>query len=317
MRRLLIFLIWWITTCGTLFSIEAIGYRCVRLNILTEYNNTLYHNDALIFFLDSEDSFADLSEISDYASFDKCVILKYEYEEYGKNGMVFHGREALDFAYAETDHQTDSCYAIAGLESGYGIGSTVEYRHKEYRVECVLDEHINSLVNNGVFVYDDELSLLPTDCAYALTSSDRSVIKKAYEDMEKLCASKDISIRCLDIGETRYEDFIHFRSLFNILMAVFALFLAMVCFVHRLIWTRTRNKLNNILFMLGAEDIVLKDLFSYGSLIILSCFGSTIIYLEIYGRINAGKSFLWMIISGCIITFLILTCLVPCIKRNQ
>lgn len=318
MRRVLIFLAWWAVTCGILFGVEVIGYRCTRLNILTEYNNTLYHKDTIVFFLDSEDAFAaDLSKIYEYSNFDKCIILKFEYDEYEKNGIVFWGKDALKFADIEENPPIDIDYAIVGAKSGYMPGSTVEYQDKDYRVEYVLEEHINSLVNIAIFAYENNLNCIPMDSAYALTSSDRKIIKKAYDDLEKLVVSQNISIRCIEIDPTRYEDFIRFRNLYDVLMALFILFLIFVCYIHRLIWVKTRNKLNRILLVLGAADIIRRDVLSYMGTIILSCVCSAFMYLSIYGHVDIGRGFLVLILSGVILFFLGLSFVIPCIKSNR
>ncbi len=316
MRRGIINLIWWIVTCGALLAIEVIGYRCIRLNLLTEYNNTLYHSRAVVFVLSSDGPTVDISGIKSLESFEKCILLKYEYDEYEKNGLVFWGSDALDISGAQPGEPAGPGFAIVGAESVYPVGSVVEYREKEYPVEYCLTEHINPLVNIGIFVYEDIQENLPTDSAYVLTSSDKRVIADAYDDLEKLCLSEGIRIRCLEIPFTRYEDYIRFRELYNYLLGLFALFMVFVCVIHRLIWVRTRKRLNNILQMLGSEKIVSADLMSYGCLIFFSCLGSALIYLELYGRINIGRGFLLAIIAAFAFVFLGLTVLIPCIKKE-
>ena len=317
MRKIIVNFLWWLVTGCALLAVEVIGYRCIRLNILTEYNNTLYHGRSVVFLLSSEESpVVDISGIKELESFDKCILLLYEYDEYAKNMLLYWGKDALDFSGPAAVAGGASGYAIAGAESGLTPGSTVWYYDKEYRVDYVLNEHINPVVNAGVFAYEDLTDCLPADTAYVLTSSDKGAIAGAYEDLERLCSSEGISVRRLEIPTARYEDYIRFRELYNYLLGFFIIFLAAVCIIHRLIWVRTRKRLNRILLILGDGKIVSRDLMSYGLLIIFSCMGSASVYLGLYGRINIGRSFLAAIVPAFLAVFLLSAAVIPCMGRR-
>lgn len=229
----------------------------VRLKLQSSYDNTPYRKEAVLFLLSAPGTGSiDLTEAAKNGILSGCAVLRYDDESYGMYEVIYCDQDVIGSHGLETfDFLTGVKSAVVGANSGYGIGDTVTVDGMSYSVEGILDEHISSAINTGVFYSRCDLSHVPTQEVYILTAKDSSRIVRAYAELEKLVMGKGADIRSREMARVRFSDYVNYRGMTIFLLGALGIFyIGLVClFVH--IWLRLKKPEIHVLNLLGYTHI--------------------------------------------------------------
>lgn len=246
---------------------EILCSHWVRLELKNSYNNTPYRKEAILFLLSAPGmSSVDLTEAAQEGILSGCAVLRYNDESYGTSEVIYcdqgvigiHGLETLDFLSGKKA-------AVAGADSGYGIGDTVTVNGLEYPVEGILERHISIAVNTGVFYSRCDLSHVKTQGAYVLTARDRRRIVDAYAQLEELVKGKGAEIRSREMSRVRFSDYVDYRGMTIFLFGVLGIFYIGLIGLFAYIWLRLKKPEIHVLNLLGYMHIRRKVWMEYSA----------------------------------------------------
>lgn len=236
---------------------EMLCGHWVRLELRNSYNNTPYRKEAVLFLLSAPGmSSIDLTEAAQEGILSGCAILRYNDESYGMSEVIYcdqgvigiHGLETLDFLSREK-------VIVAGADSGYGLGDTVAMNGLEYPVEGILEKHISTAINTGVFYSYCDLSHVRTQEAYVLTAKDKRRIADAYAQLEELVKGKGAEIRSREMSWVRFSDYVDYRGVTVFLFGVLGIFYMGLIGLFAYIWLRLKKPEIFVLNLLGYRHI--------------------------------------------------------------
>ena len=229
----------------------------VRLELQNSYSNTPYRKEAVLFILSSPGTGSiDLTEAAKGSILSGCAVLRYNDETYGMYEVIYcdwdvigiHGLETFDFLSGEKA-------AAAGADSGYDMGDAVMVGGKEYPVVSLLDEHISTAINTGVFYSRCDLSHVQTQTTYVLTAKDSGRIADAYAELEELVNSKGAEIRSRVISRVRFSDYVDYRWVTVFLLGMLGIFYIGLIYLFVHIWLRLKEPEIRVLNLLGYMHI--------------------------------------------------------------
>jgi len=247
------------TTMAFLFFLisEMLFSHWVRLELKNSYNNTPYRREAVLFLLSAPGmSSVDLTEAVQDGMLSGCAVLRYNDEAYGMSEVVYcdkgviglHGLETLDFLSGKK-------IAVAGADSGYGIGDTVTVEGLEYPVEGILERHISTAINTGVFYSRCDLAHVPSQEAYVLTAKDRGRIAEAYARLKELVKENGVEIRSREMSWVRFSDYVDYREMTSFLLRVLGVFYIGLIVLFAYVWLRLKKPEIHVLNLLGYRHI--------------------------------------------------------------
>lgn len=229
----------------------------VRLELQSSYDNTPYRKEAVLFLLSAQGTGSiDLTEAAKNGILSGCAVLRYDDESYGMYEVIYcdqdvtgiHGLETLDFLSGEKA-------AAAGADSGYSIGDTITLNGMSYPVEGILDEHISTTINTGVFYSRCDLSHVRTQKVYVLTAKDSGRIAAVYAELEKLVKGKGAEIRSREMARVRFSDYVNYRGVTAFLLGVLGIFYIGLIYLFVHIWLRLKKPEIHVLNLLGYMHI--------------------------------------------------------------
>lgn len=228
----------------------------ITLGLINNYNNTPYNENALVFIISSPDTDTiDLKEIEHKNYLSGCVLLKYNNGNYKLNEVIYcadgvigiKGMEKLEFNSREK-------IAVVGIDSGYSIGANVFENGNTYSVLGLLEKHISNAVNTGIFYSNSDLSHVPIECTYVLTSKDKDMIAIAYANLEKLAESKNAKLKKIEVENVKFSDYVKYEGTAHILFIVLAVFYVLLIYLFRYIWIKIKTPEIFILNILGVSN---------------------------------------------------------------
>ena len=228
----------------------------ITLGLINSYNNTPYNENALVFIISSPDTDTiDLKELEQKNYLSGCVLLKYNNGNYKLNEVLYcadgvigiKGLEKLEFNSGEK-------IAVAGIDSGYSIGANVFENGNTYSVCGLLEKHISNAVNTGIFYSNNDLSHVPTECTYVLTSKDKDMIAIAYANLETLAESKNAKLKNIEVENVKFSDYVNYEGTAHILFFVLAVFYVLLIYLFRYIWIKIKSPEIFILNILGVSN---------------------------------------------------------------
>lgn len=229
----------------------------VRLELQSSYDNTPYRKEAVLFLLSAQGTGSvDLTEAAKGSILSGCAVLRYDDESYGMYEVIYcdqdvigsHGLETFDFLSGEKS-------AVVGADSGYGIGDTVTVDGMSYSVEGILEEHISTAINTGIFYSRCDLSHVPTQEVYVLTAKDSGRIAGAYAELEELVKSKGADIRSREMARVRFSDYVNYRGVTIFLLGALGIFCIGLVYLFVNIWLRLKKPEIHVLNLLGYMHI--------------------------------------------------------------
>lgn len=244
---------------------EMLCGHWVRLELQSSYDNTPCRKEAVMFLLSASGTASiDLTEAAQNGILSGCAVLRYDDEPYGMYEVIYcdqgvigiHGLEALDFLSGEKA-------AVAGADSGYDIGDTATVDGMSYPVEGILEGHISTAINTGVFYSRCDLSYVQTRTAYVLTAKDSDRIADAYAQLEAWVKSKDAEILSRVISRVRFSDYVDYRGVTVFLLGVLGIFYIGLIYLFVYIWLRIKKPEIHVLNLLGYIHIKKKVWMEY------------------------------------------------------
>lgn len=236
---------------------EMLCSHFVSLELRSSYDNTPYRKEAVMFLLSAPGkTFVDLTEAAQDGILSGCAVLRYDDESYGMNEVIYcdqnvisiHGMETFNFLSGEKA-------AVAGTDSGYGIGDVVTVDEIVFPVEGVLASHISTAINTGVFYSYCDLSHVSTQEVYVLTAKDGKRISEAYAELEELVESKGAEIRSREMSRTKFSDYVDYRGMTVFLLGVLGIFYIGLIYLFSHIWLRLKEPEIHVLNLLGYMHI--------------------------------------------------------------
>lgn len=246
---------------------EMLCGHLVRLKLQSSYDNTPYRKEAVLFLLSAPGTDSiDLTEAAQSGILSGCAVLRYDDESYGMYEVVYfdqgvigiNGLETLDFLSGEKA-------AVAGRDSVYGIGNTVTVDGMSYPVEGILEEHISTAINTGMFYSRCDLSHVQTQEVYVLTAKNSDRIAAAYEELEELVKSNGAEIRNREISRVRFSDYMDYRGMTVFLLGALGIFYIGLVYLFAHIWLRLKEPEIRVLNLLGYMHIRRKVWMEYSA----------------------------------------------------
>lgn len=287
---------------------EMLCGHWVRLELRSSYDNTPYRKEAVLFLLSAPGTDSlDLTEAAQDGILSGCAVLRYDNESYGMSEVIYcdqgvigiRGLETLDFLSGEKA-------AVAGADSGYGIGDTVAAGGTEYPVKGILEGHISIAINTGVFYSRCNLSHVQTQTAYVLTAKDKDRIADAYVQLEEFVKSRGAEIRSREMSRVRFSDYVDYRGVTVFLLGVLGIFYIGLIYLLVHIWLRLKGPEIHVLNLLGYMHIRRKVWAEYSatclSAYLLSigmfCATSRELYYSIVPVLSVSLVLLGVMLSG-------------------
>lgn len=236
---------------------EMLCGHLVRLDLQSSYDNTPYRKEAVLFLLSAPGTGSiDLTEAAQNGILSGCAVLKYDDGSYGMYEVIYcdqgvigiHGLKTLDFLSGENT-------AVTGAGSGYDIGDIVTVDGRDYPVEGILEEHISTAINTGVFYSRCDLYHVQTQTAYVLTAKDSDRIADAYAELEELVKCRGAEIRSREMSRVRFSDYVDYRGVTVFLLGVLGIFYVGLIYLFVHIWLRLKKPEIHVLNLLGYMHI--------------------------------------------------------------
>lgn len=292
---------------------EMLCSHWVRLELRSSYDNTPYRKEAVLFLLSAPGTDSlDLTEAAQDGILSGCAVLRYDNESYGMSEVIYcdqgvigiRGLETLDFLSGEKA-------AVAGADSGYGIGDTVAADGTEYPVEGILEGHISIAINTGVFYSRCDLYHVQTQTAYVLTAKNKARIADAYIQLEEFVKSRGAEIRSREMSRVRFSDYVDYRGVTVFLLGVLGIFYIGLIYLLVHIWLRLKGPEIHVLNLLGYMHIRRKVWTEYSaaclSAFLLSigmfCVTSRELYYSIVPVLSVSLVLLGVMLSGGYVFF--------------
>lgn len=244
----------------------------ITLELVNSYNNTPYNKNAIVFIISSPDADTiDLSKLEENKYLSGCVLLKYRNGNYKLNEVIYCSDEAVEIKGIEKlEFNTKEKIAAAGIDSGYRIGANIFENGNTYPICALLEEHISDAVNTGVFYSNGDLSHVPVECPYVLTSKDKDMISAAYARLEEMAEYQNASLKEIEVENAKFSDYVTYEETARLLLIVLAAFYILLIYLFRYIWIKIKTPEIFVLNILGVSNIKKKVQKEYFSLWLLA-----------------------------------------------
>lgn len=236
---------------------ELLCNHLVTLKAVNTYNNTPYNKNAIVFIISSQYSVTvDFSELEHNNYLADCALLRYNDGNYKLNEVIYCDSKVIEIdGIKELNFNSEKKVAVAGINSGYSIGTNIFQDGCTYPVCGLLPEHISNAVNTGVFYSNNDLSHVATETPYVLTAKYNEKITAAYVKLENLAETQNAHLKRIEIKEAKFSDYVNYNEMVFILLVVLLFFYVLLIYFFRYIWIKIKAPEIFVLNVLGAPNI--------------------------------------------------------------
>lgn len=234
---------------------EMLCVYIIRLELRSSYDNTPYRKEAVMFLLSAEGKeFIDLSEVVRDDLLDGCAVLRYDEESYRVNEVIYCDQDVIKiYDSNKINFLSGQRAAWAGVDSGFSADDVVVVDGIAFPVEGVLERHISTAINTGVFYSYCDLSYVSTQEVYVLTAKNWKRIANAYNQLEELVKRKGAKIQSREMSRARFSDYVNYEGVMVFLLGVLSLFYVGLICLSAYIWFRLKTPEILVLKLLGYQ----------------------------------------------------------------
>lgn len=246
------------------YASQALCAYWARLELLDGYSNTPYNRHSLVFMFRMEESGSvDFGEIAGSGKLSGCVVLRYNNGIYEYNEVMYSGGGMDGIQYGSFCFDMGEGIAAAGAESGYGVGDKIFLNGKCYVVTGILEKHISSAVNTGIFYSGYNSGEIPAGIPLVLTSKDKGKITRGYAALEELAKKGGFEIKKMETSSARYSGYVRYHEMTVLLFGILGVFCLGLILLLCYIWLRIKGPEIRVLYLLGYGHIRKKTLKEY------------------------------------------------------
>lgn len=253
-----------------------------KLELISSYNNTPYNKYAIYFIMSSLEREADLTDIQQNNLLSECALLKYNDDMLNMNEVLYCDKnivESRDGKLLDLRFDSGTPCAVVGIDSGYQIGEYVYNNGKSYEIIDIMERHIASAINSGVFYTNANLNIVSANDTYVLVSSNNKHIMENFINLVAFFKSKDITVKQIDIRNAQFTDFIHYNKTTICLFAFVVVFDIIFIYIIRHTWLKIKASEIFVLNLLGYMHIRRKLKIEYFSMWLCAYLLSLIIFI--------------------------------------
>lgn len=232
----------------------------ITLEAVNAYNNTPYNKNAIVFIISSQNSDAiDFSALKHNNYLKDCALLKYNDGNYKLNEVIYCDNDIIEInGIKELDFNSTKKIAVAGISSGYSVGSNIFQNGNSYPICGLLTKHISGAVNTGIFYSNNDLSHVPTESPYVLTAKHSEKIAMAYAKLKNLAETQNAILKKVEIRNPKFSDYVDYEETVHILLVVLLTFYIFLIYLFRYIWLKIKSPEIFVLNILGSPSIKFK-----------------------------------------------------------